>query len=119
MKRWAVVIFVGCALVLSVFGYQTVSGQAKKGPVKIGMVADKTGGLAAYGYSHEKTVKAAIAKINKEGGIAGRQVELFVEDTESKPSVGALKFRKLVETYGVDFVLDSNSSGVWSMNRVV
>ncbi len=38
--------------------------------------------------------------------------KLYVEDTESQPSVGALKFRKLVETYGVDFVLDSNSSGV-------
>lgn len=75
-------------------------------------MADKTGGLAAYGYSHEKTVRAAIAKINKEGGIAGRPVELYVEDTESKPSVGAVKFRKLVETNKVDFVIDSNSSGV-------
>ncbi len=88
-----------------------VWAQAKE-PIRVGMVADKTGGLAAYGYSHEKTVKAAIAKINKEGGIAGRQVELYVEDTESKPAVGAVKFRKLVETNKVDFVIDSNSSGV-------
>lgn len=91
--------------------YSEVSAQAKE-PIKVGMVADKTGGLAAYGYSHEKTVRAAIAKINKEGGIAGRQVELYVEDTESKPAVGAVKFRKLVETNKVDFVIDSNSSGV-------
>jgi branched-chain amino acid transport system substrate-binding protein len=112
MKKWAVVIFVSLALVVGVFGSTTVFGQTKKGAIKIGMIADKTGGLAAYGYSHEKTVRGAIARINKEGGIAGRQVELYVEDTESKPSVGALKFRKLVETTGVDFVLDSNSSGV-------
>ncbi|HMK65624.1 MAG TPA: ABC transporter substrate-binding protein, partial [Thermodesulfobacteriota bacterium] len=77
-----------------------------------GVIADKTGGLAAYGYSHEKTIRAAAARINKAGGIAGRQVEIFVEDTESKPPVGALKFRKLIETSGVDFVLDSNNSGV-------
>jgi branched-chain amino acid transport system substrate-binding protein len=110
MKKLIAVFAVGTALLvgMNIFVY----GQAKKKPVKIGMVADKTGGLAAYGYSHEKTVRAAIARINKEGGIAGRQVELYVEDTESKPSVGALKFRKLVETTGVDFVLDSNSSGV-------
>lgn len=88
-----------------------VQAQTKE-PIRVGMVADKTGGLAAYGYSHEKTVRAAIAKINKEGGIAGRPVELYVEDTESKPSVGAVKFRKLVETNKVDFVIDSNSSGV-------
>jgi branched-chain amino acid transport system substrate-binding protein len=37
---------------------------------------------------------------------------LYVEDTESKPPVGALKFRKLVESNGVSFVIDSNSSGV-------
>jgi branched-chain amino acid transport system substrate-binding protein len=55
---------------------------------------------------------AAIQKVNKGGGIAGRPVELYVEDTESKPSVGALKFRKLVETNGASFVFDSNHSGV-------
>ena len=81
-------------------------------PIKIGMLGNLTGSLAAYGYSHQKVAKAAIDKINREGGIAGRPVELFVEDDETKPSVGALKFRKLVETNGVSFVLNSNHSGV-------
>jgi len=81
-------------------------------PIKIGLLADLTGGLAAYGYSHDKVAKAAIKKINADGGIAGRPVELYVEDDESNTSVGASKFRKLVETYGADFVLDSNHSGV-------
>lgn len=113
MKRFVFAgIIVLAALVGLSISYNGVFAQAKKAPIKIGVVADKTGGLAAYGYSHEKVIKAAAAKINKAGGISGRQIELFVEDTESKPSVGALKFRKLVETYGVDFVLDSNSSGV-------
>jgi len=112
MKKWILVTAIVAALALGVSGDNAANAQAKKTPIKIGMIADKTGGLAAYGYSHEKTIRAAVAKINKEGGIAGRPVELFVEDTESKPSVGALKFRKLVETNGVDLVLDSNSSGV-------
>ncbi|OPY65953.1 MAG: hypothetical protein A4E57_03009 [Syntrophorhabdaceae bacterium PtaU1.Bin034] len=103
---------VAIAAALCFAGYTGAFAQAKKGPIKIGVVADKTGGLAAYGYSHEKVIKAAAARMNKAGGIAGRQVEVFVEDTESKPSVGALKFRKLIETSGVDFILDSNSSGV-------
>ena len=88
-----------------------VLGQGKE-PIKIGMIADSTGGLAAYGYSHERVLRAAIKKINGEGGISGRPIELYVEDTESKPPVGALKFRKLVESNGVSFVIDSNSSGV-------
>jgi branched-chain amino acid transport system substrate-binding protein len=112
MKKWAGAFIIGLLIMAGAGFSGDALAQAKKTPIKIGVVADKTGGLAAYGYSHEKTIRAAVAKINRDGGISGRQVELYVEDTESKPSVGALKFRKLVETYGVDFVLDSNSSGV-------
>ena len=112
MKRYVLVIFVVVAVILSFSIYNNIYGQAKKPPIKMGVIADKTGGLAAYGYSHERVIKAAVERINKAGGIAGRQIEVYVEDTESKPSVGALKFRKLIETYSVDFVLDSNSSGI-------
>jgi branched-chain amino acid transport system substrate-binding protein len=105
-----VAVVVGLAAGLVSMQLQAL-GQSKE-PIKIGMIADSTGGLAAYGYSHEKVLRAAIKKINSEGGIGGRPIELYVEDTESKPPVGALKFRKLVETAGVSFVIDSNSSGV-------
>ena len=57
-------------------------------PIKIGLIADNTGSLAHYGHSHEVVAKAAVAKINAEGGIAGRPVELLVEDTESQPTTG-------------------------------
>ncbi len=85
---------------------------AKGTPIKIGLLAEKTGGLAAYGYAHEKVATAVVKKINAEGGIGGRPVELFVEDTESQPGTGSLKMRKLIETNGVDFVIGSNSSGI-------
>lgn len=113
MKRSTLIILavvVGLAAGLLCMQLQAL-GQSKE-PIKIGMIADSTGGLAAYGYSHEKVLRAAIKKINSEGGISGRPIELYVEDTESKPPVGALKFRKLVESTGVSFVIDSNSSGV-------
>jgi branched-chain amino acid transport system substrate-binding protein len=110
-KSWLAVV-VALMLVLGLSASSNLQAQAQKKPIKFGMIADKTGANAAYGYSHEKVVKAAVNKINKEGGILGRQIQLYVEDTESKAPVGALKFRKLVETYGVDFVIDSNNSGV-------
>ncbi len=112
-QKYAFVLFLGMVFFLAVYVIQNgAMAQAKKEPIKIGILADLTGGHAAYGYSHQKVMKAAVEKANKEGGAAGRAFELFVEDTESKPSVGALKFRKLVETYGADFVFDSNNSGV-------
>ena len=111
-KSVFIILAVVVGLVAGLLSMQLeVLGQSKE-PIKIGMIADSTGGLAAYGYSHEKVLRAAIKKINSEGGISGRPIELYVEDTESKPPVGALKFRKLVESNGVSFVIDSNSSGV-------
>jgi branched-chain amino acid transport system substrate-binding protein len=111
MKKWACVVCAAVFVGLVVFLPQLCVAQDKK-PIKFGVVADKTGGLAAYGYSHEKVLRAAAKLVNEKGGINGRPVELAVEDTESKPSVGALKFRKLVETDGVDFMINSNMSGV-------
>ena len=113
MKKYVIVSLIMVAFVLGIgWSERRAAGQAKKEPIRIGLLAERTGGLAAYGYSHEKVMRAAVDKVNKEEGIAGRPVELYVEDTESKPSVGALKFRKLVETNGANFVFDSNHSGV-------
>jgi branched-chain amino acid transport system substrate-binding protein len=111
MKKSAYVVCALMTLSCLLFLPQIVAAQAGK-PIKIGVIADKTGGLAAYGYSHEKVLRTAVKLTNERGGVNGRPVELSVEDTETKPSVGALKFRKLVETDGVDFVIDSNMSGV-------
>lgn len=95
MKRCGIILLLVLAFIFSIYaGGKMAVGQPKRDPIRIGLVAEKTGGLAAYGYSHERVMVAAVAKVNKEGGIAGRPVELYVEDSESKPSVGALKFRK-------------------------
>jgi len=111
MKKWECVVCAAVMVAFAAFLPQIAVGQEEE-PIKIGVLVEKTGGLAAYGYSHEKVLRAAAKMVNEKGGMNGLPVELAVEDTETKPSVGALKFRKLVETDGVDFVIDSNMSGV-------
>jgi len=81
-------------------------------PIKIGMLLDLTGALALYGYSNEKTISAAVRKINAEGGVAGRPVEIYVEDTETKVATAVMRMRKLIEYWGVDFILGPNHSGI-------
>ncbi|MEO0277868.1 MAG: ABC transporter substrate-binding protein [candidate division WOR-3 bacterium] len=110
-RIWVIAVF-GLISLFLLAAPEVVLGQSPKEPIRIGLIAEKTGALAAYGYSHEKVMRAAVEKVNKEGGIGGRRIELFVEDTETKPATGALKFRKLVETNKVDFVFNSNSSGI-------
>lgn len=85
---------------------------APAGPIIIAHQADLTGGFASWGYWLDKAGKAACDYINKTGGIAKRKVEYVVEDTESNPTVGARKFRRLVQKYDASFVIGTVHSGV-------
>lgn len=124
MVKWArkygfrsVIIALGMAVIVlaSIAGYLAyllILPKPQVEPIKIGHLADLTGPLAPYGYSNELVLRAAIGKINAEGGIAGRPVELYTEDTESKVPTGVMKYRKLIEHYGVHFVIGSQHSGI-------
>jgi branched-chain amino acid transport system substrate-binding protein len=81
-------------------------------PIKIGMIQELTVGATEYGYWLDKVGKAAVAKLNAEGGIAGRKVELIDYDTKFNPAHGAQMFKKLVLEDKVDFIMGSIHSGV-------
>ncbi len=83
-----------------------------KSPLTIGLQVEMTGGLATYGYWHLKSARAAIEKINEEGGIAGREVKLVYGDTETNPAVGSRVMNRLILREGADFVIGSQHSGV-------
>jgi branched-chain amino acid transport system substrate-binding protein len=101
----------GAALLAAAFlGPADAAGPGR--PIKIGLLAEKTGALAAYGYAHEKVARAAVQKINADGGIGGQPIELSVADTESNASVATMKMRQLIESGNVDFVVGSNTSAV-------
>jgi branched-chain amino acid transport system substrate-binding protein len=81
-------------------------------PIRIGMIQENTVGATAYGYWLSKVAKAAVAKLNAEGGIAGRKVELVEYDTKVNPAWASGMFKKLVLEDKVDFVMGSVHSGV-------
>jgi branched-chain amino acid transport system substrate-binding protein len=83
---------------------------AQSGPYKIGTTQCLSGGAAAIGKTALVGVQVAIDRINKSGGILGREVKLFVEDDESKPDVGRRKTEKLL----VDDQVDAHVGGVLS-----
>jgi ABC-type branched-subunit amino acid transport system substrate-binding protein len=65
------------AVILPFSFYSNIYGQAKKPPIKMNVLSDRTGGIVAYGYSHGKVIKAAAKRINKTGGIVGRHILLL------------------------------------------
>ena len=72
-----------------------------KAPLKIGFFAPVTGPAAADGDSVTKAAKLAVEKINKSGGINGRQVELVAYDDNLKPQEAVSIAQKLTTKDGV------------------
>lgn len=86
--------------------------KAAKKPLVIGLQTEMTGILATTGYWYDKAAKAAVARVNKMGGIAGRKVEYVVENTTSKVDVGVPAIEKLVKRGGADFIIGSIHTGI-------
>ncbi len=82
--------------------------QAK--PYKIGTIQPLSGAAAAVGKTALVGVQMAVDRINKDGGIKGRPIELITEDDESKPDVGRRKVEKLL----VEDKIDAHVGGVLS-----
>lgn len=71
-------------------------GWAQKGPIKIGYIGPMTGGAAAVG----KDMANGFMMYLEEQGmqIAGRKVEVIIEDNQGDPAIALTKLRKLVES---------------------
>lgn len=94
------------ALVATACGGSGESGEdPESGPIKIGIIADLTGPFTTYGTSLANSAQLAIKEINDEGGIAGRPIEVIVEDIQTDVTATVEKSRKLVETDDVDVVI--------------
>ncbi len=76
-----------------------VPAPAQKGPIKIGFLAPVTGPAAQVGKDMVNGLSMWLEENNHT--IAGRKVELIVEDTQGQPNTALTKLRKLVESDGV------------------
>ena len=81
-------------------------------PIKIGYVYIMSGPFSTYGQFAKKGAELAIEEINNSGGILGRPVKGYFEDSTGKPDVALRAIRKLVFQEKVDFLVGLDSSGV-------
>ena len=79
--------------------------------ITIGLMAPLTGPVAAYGEQVKNGAEAAVADINKNGGILGQQVVLKLADDAGDPKQGVSAANQLVGE-GVKFVVGPVTSGV-------
>lgn len=81
-------------------------------PVKVGIATDITGAIAPSGNANWQVAQFAVEQINKEGGFAGRPIELFLEDTASDPKVAVGNVRKLIQDRKVNVVFGGITSAM-------
>lgn len=85
---------------------------AQAGPIKVGIATDLTGPIAYAGNADANVARMVIKDINDAGGLLGRPLELFIEDTASNESVAVGNVRKLIQRDKVDLVLGGVTSSM-------
>ncbi len=91
------------AMVLSGLGALPHRAFAQGAPIKVGLMAPLTGVVASGGREMVEGTQFYFDSIGNE--IAGRKVELIVEDDASNPDTALQKARRLVEQANVDFLI--------------
>jgi urea transport system substrate-binding protein len=82
-------------------------------PIKVGVIADQTGALSFVGLANANVARMVVGDLNAKGGLLGRQVDLYLEDSATTDAVAAAKATKLVEQDHVDVIF----GGIYSSTR--
>ncbi len=88
-------------------------GTTTNRPARVGVITDQTGALSFMGIANANVARMVIDDINARGGLLGRPVELFLEDSATEDSAAEAAASKLVDEVQVDVVL----GGIYSSTR--
>lgn len=80
-------------------------------PVKIGAVLCTSGPFANLGLDEMRGAQLAVEHINAAGGVDGRQLELIVEDDQSRADLGVVRANKLVDQDKVSAMIACYGAG--------
>ncbi len=100
-------LLIVAALVLALAALAGCGGDkpADKAPIKIGAFFALSGPSAPVGTPTQLVAKMVVDKLNKEGGINGRPIELVVGDTEGDPTKAVTIFKKFATVDNVVAVI--------------
>ena len=82
-------------------------------PARVGLITDQTGALSFMGVANVNLATMVIDDVNARGGLLGRPVELYVEDSATDDDVARTAAARLVHEADVDVVI----GGIYSSTR--
>lgn len=97
---------------LAVLGVALHSGAALAADsIKIGAFLSVTGPASFLGEPEKKTLERHVERLNKDGGIGGRKIELVVYDDAGTPDKAATFAKRLIQNDGVDLLIGGTTTG--------
>lgn len=107
LKRFSLVSVLAIALIAIAMG---AAGAADE-PIKIGAFFDLSGPASSIGTPTKLVAQMVVNKINKEGGINGRPLELLIGDTGGDPTQALMVAKRLVEKDKVVAIIGPTRTG--------
>lgn len=80
-------------------------------PIKIGGLFDLSGKAQNIGEPTKKVAQMVVNRINKNGGVNGRKIELVIADTQSEPSQAVIALKRLIEKEKVVAIIGPTTTG--------
>lgn len=115
MKKLFVILLVTLLSFCLFAGGQQEESKAD-GPIKIGSIQDLSGSASNAGQPNAWGAEYAVKVINENGGINGRQIEIYTQDCKNDVTEGLNAYHKLVDEIGVVAIIGpalSNPASAW------
>ena len=101
----------GLALMATLGGCMAPPGESPADPIRVGVLAPLTGGLAAVGVPLADAALLAEQEVAAVGGLlGGRPVEFVIADTQTDEAKAATAARRLIQEEGVVAILGAAAS---------
>ena len=108
MKRALSFLF---ALILALGALCGAATAEELRPIRVGVACALTGDIALVGWAEKAGAQLAADEINAAGGIDGRMMELYFEDTAGDNAEAVNAVRKLINDDKVDIIIGPCGSG--------
>jgi branched-chain amino acid transport system substrate-binding protein len=110
-SRQNMAIFLSCLVVSVSMVFWGTSEIYAEEPIKIGAFFDLSGPASSIGTPTKLVAQMVVDRINKEGGINNRKLELITGDTEADPTKALMVAKRLVEKEKVVALIGPTRTG--------
>ena len=86
-------------------------GTAQADEIKVGAILAETGGASFLGGPEARTMRMLVDKINAEGGLLGKKINLIIKDSGANPEKAISFAKQLIEEEKVLAILGPSTSG--------